>query len=228
MYNWLNIIQNSLLPPTCILCGQAGWQSLDLCKACYQQLARNSSCCARCAGALNNDTLLCGNCLAQPPAFDSTHAPFMYQAELRYLILGLKTNAQYQNARLLGTLLAEQLSKTQLPDCIIPVPLHPSRYRERGFNQSIEIAKTTAKILHIPVDVSICIRHRDTPHQTSLTAKQRRSNIKNAFTVLKPVQGLHIAIIDDVMTTGSTVRELANSLKKAGAKCVDVWVCARA
>jgi ComF family protein len=152
----------------------------------------------------------------------------MYQAELRYLILGLKNNAQYQNARLLGTLLAEQLSKTQLPDCIIPVPLHPSRYRERGFNQSIEIAKTTAKVLHIPVDVSICIRHRDTPHQTSLTAKQRRSNIKNAFTVLKPVKGLHIAIVDDVMTTGSTVRELANSLKKAGAKCVDVWVCARA
>jgi ComF family protein len=106
--------------------------------------------------------------------------------------------------------------------------LHLRHYKERGFNQSIEIARAVGKVLQIPVDVNSCIRHRDTPHQTSLTAKQRRTNIKNAFTVLKPIQGLHIAIIDDVMTTGSTVRELASSLKNAGAKRVDVWVCARA
>jgi ComF family protein len=223
-------MQNFLLPPTCILCGHAGWQGLDLCASCYKELPRSSQCCSRCAGALNSTTLLCvcGDCLAHPPAFDKTHAPLIYQAEIRYLILGLKSNAQYQNARLLGSLLAEQLTQTPLPDCIIPVPLHLRRYKERGFNQSIEIARAVGKVLQIPVDVNSCIRHRDTPHQTSLTAKQRRTNIKNAFTVLKPIQGLHIAIIDDVMTTGSTVRELASSLKNAGAKRVDVWVCARA
>ena len=223
-------MQDFLLPPTCILCAHAGWRGLDLCANCYKELPRNNQCCSRCAGELNNTTTLClcGDCLSHPPAFDNTHAPLIYQAEIRYLILGLKTNAQYQNARLLGALLAERSIQTQLPDRIIPVPLHSSRYKERGFNQSIEIARAVGKVLQIPVDVSSCIRHRDTPHQTSLTAKQRRTNIKNAFTVLKSIQGLHIAIIDDVMTTGSTVRELASSLKIAGASRVDVWVCARA
>jgi ComF family protein len=106
--------------------------------------------------------------------------------------------------------------------------LHKARYRERGFNQSIEIARTVGKELHIPVDVHSCIRHRDTPHQTQLTAKQRRSNMKNAFSIIKPITARHIAIVDDVMTTGSTVHELATVLKKAGAVQVDVWVCARA
>jgi ComF family protein len=141
----------------------------------------------------------------------------------------LKFNAQYKNARLLGLLLAEGLRQTpQLPDCLIPVPLHKARYRERGFNQSIEIARTAGKALQIPVDVHSCIRHRDTPHQTQLTAKQRRKNMKNAFSIRQAIPARHIAIIDDVMTTGSTVHELAAVLKKAGVARVDVWVCARA
>jgi ComF family protein len=148
---------------------------------------------------------------------------------MRHLIAGLKFSANYKNARLLGVLLAEGLKQhPQLPDCIMPVPLHKARYRERGFNQSIEIARTVGKELQIPVDVLSCVRHRDTPHQTQLTAKQRRTNVKNAFTIIKPITAQHIAIVDDVMTTGSTVHELATVLKKAGAVQVDVWVCARA
>jgi ComF family protein len=166
--------------------------------------------------------------MSHPPAFDSSYAPFIHNGAMRYLITGLKFNAQYKNARLLGLLLAEGLQTTHLPDCLIPVPLHKARYRERGFNQSIEIAKATGKALHIPVDVHSCIRHRDTPHQTQLTAKQRRTNMKNAFSTRQPIQARHIAIIDDVMTTGSTVHELAKVLKKAGVSRVDVWVCARA
>ncbi|MDD1611111.1 MAG: ComF family protein, partial [Methylococcaceae bacterium] len=144
-------------------------------------------------------------------------------------IAGLKFSANYKNARLLGVLLAEGLTQnSHLPDCIMPVPLHKARYRERGFNQSIEIARAAGKALQIPVDVYSCIRHRDTPHQTQLTAKQRRSNMKNAFSIIKPITARHIAIVDDVMTTGSTVHELAVVLKKAGAARVDVWICARA
>jgi len=108
------------------------------------------------------------------------------------------------------------------------VPLHKARYRQRGFNQSIEIAKAAGKALQIPVDMQSCVRHRDTPHQTQLTAKQRRTNMKNAFSMVKPITAGHIAIVDDVMTTGSTVHELAISLKKAGVARVDVWVCTRA
>ncbi|WP_370526901.1 ComF family protein [Methylobacter sp. BlB1] len=148
---------------------------------------------------------------------------------MRHLITSLKFHAHYKNARLLGQLLAEHIKESaERPDCIMPVPLHKARYRQRGFNQSIEIARTVARELQLPVDLSSCQRHRNTPHQTSLLAKQRRKNLKNAFSLMKPIQVKHIAIIDDVMTTGSTVDELAALLKKAGASRVDVWACARA
>ncbi len=232
MYNWLNIIQYSLLPPTCILCGNTGWQHLDLCYSCYTQLPKNSQCCYHCARPLKipaHLSPLCGNCLSHPPAFDATYAPFLHHGAIRYLIAGLKFNSEFKNARLLGLLLAESLKQSaHTPDCIMPVPLHKARYRQRGFNQVIEIAKVAGNALQIPVDVSSCVRHRDTPHQTGLTGKQRSINVKNAFSVVKPIQARHIAIIDDVMTRGATVHELAAVLKTAGATRVDVWVCARA
>lgn len=229
MYNWLNIIQDYLLPPTCILCNHEGWQDLDLCYSCYTQLVKNTRCCYHCAGVLAIDVPLCGRCLSHPPAFDVTYAPFLHYDAMRYLIAGLKFNAEYKNARLLGLLLAERVKQySPLPDCLLPVPLHKARYRERGFNQSIEIARVAGKALQIPVTVNSCVRHRDTPHQTTLTAKQRRTNVKNAFSMCQPITARHIAIVDDVMTTGSTVSELAVVLKNAGVERVDVWVCARA
>ena len=115
-----------------------------------------------------------------------------------------------------------------MPELVIPVPLHPTRYRHRGFNQSIEIAKTVAKELNIPLDLNSCSRHRDTPHQIALPAKLRRKNMKNAFLVQKMIPAQHVAIIDDVMTTGTTANELASVLKAAGVIHIDIWVCARA
>ena len=172
---------------------------------------------------------LCGHCLSQSPAFDETHAPFIHQSIIRHLIASLKFNKQYKNARLLGYLLATHLQKTsEMPELIIPVPLHTLRYQERGFNQTIEIAKTVSKRLNIPIDTKSCIRNRNTPHQTNLPAKQRNKNIKNAFQVIKLIDAQHIAILDDVMTTGATVNELAKVLKKSGVTRVDVWVCGRA
>jgi ComF family protein len=231
-YNWLNIIQDYLLPPTCILCGNTGFNGRDLCNLCYQRLLRNNLCCYRCAEIFETPAtspILCGRCLSTHPAFDETYAPFIYQGEMRHLITALKFGAHYKNARLLGLLLAEHLKITaQRPDLILPVPLHKSRYRQRGFNQAIEIAKTVSRQLQIPLDMTSCLRHRDTPHQTALTAKQRRKNMKNAFSQIKPIHAQHIAILDDVMTTGSTAHELAYLLKKAGVSRVDVWVCARA
>jgi ComF family protein len=115
-----------------------------------------------------------------------------------------------------------------MPDCIVAVPLHKSRYRQRGFNQAIELAAILSKQLLVPLDLTSCARYRDTPHQTRLSAKKRRKNIKNAFKLNHPLAAKHIAIVDDVMTTGSTVHELAALLKKSGVRKVDVWVCARA
>lgn len=145
------------------------------------------------------------------------------------MITGLKFGSQFKNARLLGTLLAEYLQKTaEKPDCIVPVPLHTARYHERGFNQALEIARTVSKTLQIPLDFSNCVRHKDTPHQTGLSAKKRRQNLRRAFSFRKPIRAHHVAILDDVMTTGSTVNALAAELKKVGVNRVDVWVCARA
>ncbi len=232
VYNWLDIIQEALLPPTCILCGNPGFNSLDICETCHVRLPRNNVCCYRCAEIFASPIVaptLCGRCLSETPSFDETHAPFIHQDEIRHLITGLKFGAQFKNARLLGNLLADHVGKAaEKPDCIIPVPLHKARYHERGFNQALEIARTVSKSLGIPVDYASCGRHKDTPHQTGLSAKKRRQNLRRAFSVQNSIQAQHIAIIDDVMTTGSTANALATELKKAGASRVDVWVCARA
>lgn len=172
---------------------------------------------------------LCGRCLKIAPGFDETHAPFLYNDSLRYLISQLKFHQNYKHARLLGTLLAQHLIQSvELPECIIPVPLHRNRYRERGFNQSIEIARHLAKQLSLPLDLNSCIRNRDTKHQTELPAKQRRKNMQRAFTVTHTLNYQHVAIVDDVMTTGATTSALAKALKEHGISRVEVWVCARA
>lgn len=230
--NWLTIIQDYLLPPTCLLCGSPGRASMDLCTHCHDLLMRNEHCCSRCAVPFEQpwqQPLLCGDCQQQPANFDETHAPFLYQGAIRYLIAGLKFHSQFKNARLLGTLLAQHLpSAGERPECLIPVPLHNRRYRERGFNQAVEIARVVGHELAIPLSLDSCIRSRNTPHQIRLSAQHRRRNVKQAFAVRRLPKAHHVAIVDDVMTTGATAAELARVLKKAGVARVDVWVCARA
>lgn len=232
MNNWLNIIQNKLIPPRCILCGQPGFADLDLCLACFDDLPGNHNCCYRCGVHFEislDGPQLCGRCLKKNPSFDETCAPYLYNDSLRYLITQLKFHQHYKHARLLGTLLARHLAETtEFPECLIPVPLHRNRYQQRGFNQSIEIARHLSRQLSIPLDLKSCIRNRDTSHQTGLPAKQRRKNMRKAFSVINPLPYQHIAIIDDVMTTGATASALAETLKKHGVSRVDVWVCARA
>lgn len=205
---------------------------MDICRDCFNDLPRNHICCYRCAEPFETaiqKPQLCGHCLKSAPSFDESHAPFLYDDGLRFLITQLKFHRQFKHARLLSTLLALYLAdNVELPECIIPVPLHPYRYRERGFNQSIEIARHLAGQLSLPIDFNSCIRNRDTAHQTDLVAKQRRKNMRHAFSVNHTLAYRHVAIVDDVMTTGATVAALASALKKHGVSRVDVWVCARA
>lgn len=230
--NWINIIQDCLFPPTCLLCGNSGQPSRDLCAACQQSLPLNDCCCRQCGENLETEqdvSYLCGKCQKKPPNFDETHAPFLYQSSIRLLIHNLKFNARFENARLLGTLLADKIyESTERPDCIVPVPLHPFRFRERGFNQSIEIGRTISKALTVPLDLTSFRRVRNTRHQTNLPAKQRIKNMRNAFSVHESFSARHVAILDDVMTTGTTVNELAKTMIGAGVTKVDVWVCGRA
>jgi len=231
--NWTNNILFHLFPPLCALCGAPGHKKLDICAACLAELLQNNRACPRCAlpleSAQSNPTL-CGRCLQQPPIYDYSYAFALYEPPLDRLIQGLKFNNKLSYARLLGKLMAADIahSCSERPKLIIPVPLHPQRLRQRGFNQALEIARPIAQQLAIPLDTSSCQRIKATTEQSSLSAKQRISNIKGAFKVKSNIAASHVAIIDDVMTTGNTVAELTRVIKQAGVKRVDVWLCARA
>lgn len=130
----------------------------------------------------------------------------------------------------LGSLMAEDITrrKLTLPDILLPVPLHSSRLRQRGYNQALELARPIAKQLGLQLDTRSCTRKKLTSDQVGLSASKRKTNLKGAFEVNCSFKDKHVAVIDDVMTTGSTVNELSQQLIRAGARQVDVWVCARA
>ena len=199
---------------------------------CLQALPREHHACPQCANLLPESTpplSLCGDCLRWPPAFDRTHAAFRYHGSMRYLITQLKFAAHTKNARLLGQLLAQQLhNHAPQPQVLIPVPLYRKRYRERTFNQSLEIARVLSQQLGIPLALNSCIRQRDTPQQSQLPRQERLKNLHNAFALPQPIAFKHVALVDDVMTTGTTLHELAYLLKKHGVQTVDAWVVARA
>lgn len=137
------------------------------------------------------------------------------------------------NARLLGELLAEKIQQDwyrekSLPDVIIPIPLHKKRLRERGFNQALEIARFTAKKLHLPIDASSSLRTKPTLAQTTLSAKERQKNLRGAFLIKENFRYQKVAVIDDVITTGHTMMAFCQALKNQGAAQIDVWCCARA
>jgi ComF family protein len=228
--NWPRIIQDWFYPPTCLLCGDPGAAGIDLCPACIRSLPYNKVACPRCALAIESEhPYPCGQCQKKPPAFDAAFAPFHYREPIRHLVHALKFGARYPSARVLGTLLAEGLrERKDLPSAIIPVPLHPHRYRERGFNQAAEIAETVSDLLKIPPDLKTCRRIRHTAAQAELSAKERRKNLRHAFATEKPIRHRHVAILDDVVTTGTTVNEMAKALRRAGAERIEVWACARA
>ena len=230
MDNWPRIIQDWLFPPTCLLCGDKGTQGRDLCESCARSLPYNHPACPRCALPLPFETdSLCGECQRRPPAYGRSFALFHYEEPARHLLTALKFHARYPCARLLGEMLADALeTQEDKPELIIPVPLHRSRYRERGYNQTLEIARTLSRRLQIPVDFASCIRALATQPQTDLKGKDRRRNVRKAFALTRPMAASHVAILDDVVTTGATVNELAKLLRQAGVGRIEVWACARA
>ena len=221
-----------LLPPTCVLCGAPGALGLDLCQGCLADLPHNRHPCSRCAHPLPWDLQasgVCGACQGQPPPQDTSHIPFLYQDAIPSLVIGAKFHGRLNLARLLGLCLARSLRQEGIsrPDIIIPVPLHPRRMRERGYNQALEIARALSRELAIPVDPSLCARLRATPPQVGLEREERRHNVRGAFGVIGPVAARHLVILDDVVTTGGTAGELARVLRQAGAARIDLWAVAR-
>jgi ComF family protein len=224
-------LQLALLPPQCLLCGQRSDSARDLCMGCSGDLVRNRMCCPRCALPLQTPAPFCGECLKREPPFAATSAPFVYCQPLDHLMTRLKFGHSLAAGRVLSQLWIDVLREAPppRPDLLIPVPLHLSRLRERGYNQALELARPLAQALAIPLRHDVLLRTRATPAQASLDAKARRRNLKGAFSIVENVAlPAHVAVIDDVVTTGATLRECARTLLRAGVARVDVLALARA
>ncbi len=230
--SWLKTILNNLYPPVCLLCDAPGANGRDLCAGCLADLPHNHRCCLRCALPLPitaPEGALCGRCARRPPPFECSHIPLRYTHPVDSLIGDLKFHARLVNGRLLAELLGDHLERnlSQWPQRILPVPLHPRRLRERGFNQSLELARPLGRRFGIPVEARAVMRTRFTPPQVGLKGKERQRNVRGVFALRHALNADHVAILDDVVTTGSTVAELTRLLQKAGVPRVDVWAVAR-
>lgn len=218
------------LPPRCLLCGAAGAPDRDLCAGCVGDLLPNHPSCPRCALPLAVAAPACGECLASEPPFAAAWAPFRYAHPLDLLEARFKFHADLAAGRVLASLMVERIAVDgpDRPQLLIPVPLHRARLGQRGYNQALELARPLARATGIPLRHDLLRRVRATPAQTGLDAKARRANLRDAFAVAAADLPDHVALFDDVMTTGATLREAARVLRRAGVRRVDAWALARA
>lgn len=240
-----------VLKPVCCLCDTNGLEGLDLCHCCHTSLPHNHFYCHRCAAPFVNDALavtqsasasslelsVCGACLAQPSAVDHAIIPFLYRPPVDFMIKRLKFSEQLKYSRILGDLLADAVANYYdtlqvsggFPDVILPVPSHRQRLAQRGFNQAEQIATTVACRFNTRCNTSALERTASGLSQSSLSAAQRETNIRRSFEITHSdeITGRHVAIVDDVYTTGATAKAVAGKLKTAGAEQVSVWAVAR-
>jgi ComF family protein len=217
---------NATLPASCLLC-TADSQGELLCPPCADDLPRlPATLCPRCATQTTHGER-CGACLREPPNFDRTLSLYQYDFPIDRIVHALKYGHQLAVANWSARRLAERLGADDY-DCLVPLPLHPERLRERGFNQSAEMARHLGIFLKIPVDRSKVLRTRPTPPQAAQALKDRHRNVRGAFECRADFTGQRLLLIDDVMTTGATVNECARILKLHGAASVTVAVIARA
>lgn len=235
MSSLFGAIQDLLFPPTCLGCTRRLDSSRPplFCADCQKQLRFIVSPRCPCCGipfAVGADHH-CGDCLQQQYAFDCARSLLLYQPPVADLILGLKFAGQLNGLTTLAQLAANAACLHELtePELIVPVPLHPSRLRTRGFNQASLIARTCLPQWAGCIRVDALTRGRLTTPQSQLSGRQRRSNLQGVFTLSKgiEVQGKCILVVDDVFTTGSTVNECAKVLRRAGAARIEVFTLAR-
>jgi len=218
-------IRRSLLAQDCFLCHSPSGDQL-LCAACERELPSSASACPRCARA-GSGNAECGACLAAPPHYEASCAAFTYTYPVDALIQELKYGGQLALAEWFAHRLRQRIGQVAGVDLIVPLPLHPARLAERGFNQAAEIGKALSRACGIGMDVHLARRVRNTAPQTKLPWQERAANMRHAFSCERDLSGLSVAVIDDVMTTGATLNEFARTLKRSGAARVQNWVVAR-
>ncbi|GAB6195869.1 ComF family protein [Lysobacter xanthus] len=228
---WLRNDATRLLWPTrCLACDGPGLDGLDLCAACEATLPVAGHACLCCALPIPAGGEVCGACLAGPtsPPLTEVHAAFVYAAPLDRLLPRLKFAGDLAAGRLVAQLMTERLRGVPRPQALIPVPLHRARLRQRGFDQALELARPLGRALVVPVLDRALVRARATQEQSRLSATARRRNLKDAFQAWPRLPlPAHVALVDDVMTTGATLRAAAIALRRAGVQRVDAWVAAR-
>lgn len=210
------------LPQRCALCAAASGTAL-VCAACAFALPRLSGACARCALPLSAG-VVCGRCLARPPPWDAARAAFVYAYPVDRLLQAIKYRGVLAYADFFAAALVRVID--EVPDAVVAMPLSAQRQRLRGFNQAREIARRVARDARVPL-VRGLARVRDSPAQATLPWAQRRRNVRGAFAALPEVAGKRIAIVDDVLTTGATLRAAAEAARRGGARSVFAWVVAR-
>jgi len=220
------------LPSLCAVC--RGWGKSRVCAECMTRFAAIVPRCQRCALPVPADVAVCGACLASAPRFDAAIARVDYGFPWDRLIAGFKFHSALDLADVLARAIVSArgaMPPADATDLLLPVPLSAARLRERGYNQAWEIARRVARRVGLAADASLLLRIRDTSHQIALPVEERGDNVRGAFAVeprrRSELRGRAIALIDDVMTTGSTAAEIARTLKEAGAARVAVWVVAR-
>jgi len=219
-----------LAPQRCHFCHARGPAA---CAACIAALPWNDSACRACGLPLRGQDpgSTCGDCLQVAPPQDRTWAAFRYAAPVAQAIVQLKFHRRFACARVLGHLMADRLARRPepLPEVLVPVPLAPARLRRRGYNQAHEIGRSLVEGLALELAPRAARRLRTTGEQTRLDAVARRENVRGAFHVDSArVRGRHVALLDDVITTGATISELARAARAAGATRVEAWAAARA
>lgn len=228
VYIWLKNKQ------TCLLCDEPADGATPLCTACETELPWLGEHCQTCALPIPGSGSTCGHCLEHPPAFDRVITPWTYNFPIDSLITRFKHNAKWPFGHLLAELLAQALrhrfdEDLSRPELLLPVPLATRRLRQRGFNQAAMLARWLGTHLDLPCDDRLLLRPHDTGTQQTLNAEERRKNLRNAFALAPDasIKGRHLALVDDVLTTGATAQALARLLMDAGAARVDVYCLAR-
>lgn len=218
----------ALLPPRCAVCAGVG-ADIDLCAPCRASLPWNEGACRRCGLPLADEGEFCGACRLRPPPFTRVQCPLRYAFPVDRLVPRFKFHGDLAAGAVLATLMHWGLDPSDRPQALVPVPLHRGRLRERGYDQALELARALARLGGPPVHAGALRRLRATAAQSRLGARARRGNLRGAFE-LQPAHGLpaHVALVDDVMTTGETLAECAGVLLAAGVRRVDAWCIARA
>ena len=210
----------------CVLCASMSRHGL-CCEACEAALPYlDAEHCPICALPTPRGEI-CGHCLKKPPSFNSKLAVFGYRIPLDRLIQAMKYEEQLALSQLFSEKLILRISPDRLPDYVIPMPLHPDKLKRRGFNQSLLIAARLARSLERPLLAHACRRLRDTPSQSTLSWKKRKKNVQGAFRCDIDLSGKHVALVDDVLTTGASLNALADAVQKRGAAEISAWVVAR-